>query len=148
MKVILKQNIDDHGKIGEIINVSNGFARNYLIPKGLAAEASSRTIQSLEHEKKKILQKAEKEKHQAQVLMDKLSVVNCAIARRVGEQDKLFGSVNTKDIECALKEHGVEIDRKYIVLDEPIKALGEFMVKIKIAAGYSTDIKVQVVREG
>ncbi len=148
MKVILKQNIDDHGKIGEIINVSDGFARNYLIPKGLAAEASSRTIQSLEHEKKKILQKAEKEKHNAQVLMDKLASVNCIIARRVGEQDKLFGSVNTKDIESALKEQGLDIDRKDIVMDEPMKALGEFMVKIKIAASYSAEIKVQVVKEG
>lgn len=148
MKVILKQNIDDHGKIGEIINVSDGFARNYLIPKGLAAEASSRTIQSLEHEKKKILQKAEKERQNAQILLDKLVGVNCVIARRVGEQDKLFGSVSTKDIESALKEQGLDMDRKNIVMDEPIKALGEFAVKIKIAAGLSTEIKVQVVKEG
>jgi large subunit ribosomal protein L9 len=148
MKVILKQNIADHGKIGEIINVSDGFARNYLIPKGLAAEASSRTIQSLEHEKKKILQKAEKERQNAQILLDKLVGVNCVIARRVGEQDKLFGSVNTKDIESALKEHGLDINRKDIVMDEPIKTLGEFLVKIKVATGLSTEIKVQVVKEG
>ena len=148
MKVILKQNIDDLGKIGEIVIVSDGFARNYLIPKGLAAEASSRTIHSLEHEKKKLLQKAEKEKHHAQALLDKLAGVNCVIARRVGEQDKLFGSVNTKDIESALKEQGLEIDRKDIVMDEPIKALGEFPVKIKLGAGLSTEIKVHVVQEG
>jgi large subunit ribosomal protein L9 len=148
MKVILKQNIADHGKIGDIINVSDGFARNYLIPKGLAAEASSRTIQSLEHEKKKILQKAEKERQNAQLLLDKLVGVNCVIARRVGEQDKLFGSVNTKDIESALKEHGLDINRKDIVMDEPIKTLGEFLVKIKVATGLSTEIKVQVVKEG
>jgi large subunit ribosomal protein L9 len=97
---------------------------------------------------KKILQKAEKEKHNAQVLLDKLADVNCVIARRVGEQDKLFGSVNTKDIESALKEQGLEIDRKDIVMDEPIKALGEFPVKIKLGAGLSTEIKVHVVQEG
>ena len=148
MKVILKQNIDDLGKIGEIVIVSDGFARNYLIPKGLAAEASSRTIHSLEHEKKKLLQKAEKEKNNAQALLDKLTGVNCVIARRVGEQDKLFGSVNTKDIESALKEQGLEIDRKDIVMDEPIKALGEFPVKIKLGAGLSAEIKVHVVQEG
>jgi len=148
MKVILKQNIDDLGKIGEIVIVSDGFARNYLIPKGLAAEASSRTIHSLEHEKKKLLQKAEKEKNNAQALLDKLTGVNCVIARRVGEQDKLFGSVNTKDIESSLKEQGLEIDRKDIVMDEPIKALGEFPVKIKLGAGLSAEIKVHVVQEG
>lgn len=148
MKIILKQNMDDLGKIGDIVNVSDGYARNYLIPKGLAAEASNKTIQSVEHERKRILQKAEKEKHRAAAMMEKLSGVNCTIARRVGEQEKLFGSVSTKDIETALKEQGLEIDRKAVVMAEPIKALGEFPVKIKLPAGLSAEIKVLVVKEG
>jgi len=148
MKVILKENLEDLGKIGDIVNVSDGFARNYLIPKGLAAEATSKSIQSLEHERKRILQKAEKEKQQAAALVEKLAGFTCVIARRVGEQDKLFGSVNNKDIEKALKEMGLEIDRKTIVMSEPIKTLGEFPVKIKLPAGLAAEINIQVVKEG
>jgi len=148
MKVILKQNIDDLGKTGDILNVSDGYARNYLISKGLAAEASSKTIQSLEHERKRILQKAEKEKQRAAALLEKINGATCTIARRVGEQDKLFGSVNNKDIENALKELGLDIDRKAIVLAEPIKSLGEYPIRIKLPAGLTAEIKVQVVKEG
>ncbi|HOF04214.1 MAG TPA: 50S ribosomal protein L9 [Syntrophales bacterium] len=148
MKVILKQNVDDLGKIGDVLNVSDGYARNYLIPKGLAAEATSRSIHSLEHERKRILQKAEKEKQRAAALLEKIAGVTCIIPRRVGEQDKLFGSVNNKDIEKALEEMGLEIDRKAIVMAEPIKTLGEFPVRIKLPAGLAAEIKIQVVKEG
>ena len=148
MKVILIQNLDDLGKIGDILNVSDGYARNYLIPKGLASEASSKTIQSLEHERKRILQKAEKEKQRAAALLEKINGVTCSIARRVGDQDKLFGSVNNKDIEIALKVIGLEIDRKAIVMAEPIKALGEYPVRIKLPAGLAAEIIVQVIKEG
>ncbi|MDI9569746.1 MAG: 50S ribosomal protein L9 [Pseudomonadota bacterium] len=148
MKVILKENLDDLGKIGDIVNVSDGFARNYLIPKGFAAEATSRSIQSLEHERKRILRKAEKEKQHAAALQERLAGLTCVIARRVGEQDKLFGSVNNKDIEKALREMGMEIDRKAIVVSEPIKTLGDFPVKIKLPAGLTAEVNIQVVREG
>jgi large subunit ribosomal protein L9 len=145
MKVILRENVESLGKAGDKVKVSDGFARNFLIPKGLAIEASSRNVKSLEHEKKYILKAVEKEKKKAETLAQQLAGVTCTIARRVGEQDKLFGSVGTKDIEKALEEQGIEIDMKNILLDEPLKSLGEFPVKIKLPAGATGEVKVNIV---
>jgi large subunit ribosomal protein L9 len=145
MDVILKENVASLGKAGNMVKVSDGYARNFLIPKGLAAEATSRNLKTLEHEKKQILHMVEKEKKKAAVLSEKLMGVTCTIARRVGDQGKLFGSVGTKDIEKALLEEGIEIDRKNILLDEPLKALGEFPVKIKLPAGAAAEVKVNIV---
>jgi large subunit ribosomal protein L9 len=147
MKVILKESVESLGKAGDAVKVADGYARNYLIPKGLAVEASSRSLKTLEIEKKQILQKIESERKKAAVLIEKLQAVNCVIARRVGEQDKLFGSVTTKDIEKSLADQGMEIDRKMIVIEEPIKSLGEFSVKIKLQPGVATEIKITVVGE-
>lgn len=147
MKVILKEGIESLGKAGDAVKVADGYARNYLIPKGLAVEASSRSLKALEIEKKQILQKIESERKKATALIEKLQAVNCVIARRVGEQDKLFGSVTTKDIEKSLADQGMEIDRKTIIIEEPIKSLGEFPVKIKLQPGVSTEIKITVVGE-
>ncbi|MGD0276441.1 MAG: 50S ribosomal protein L9 [Syntrophales bacterium] len=145
MNVILKENVSSLGKAGDLVKVSMGYARNYLIPKGLAIEATSRNVEALEGEKKAILKKIEKEQKQSESMAEKLAGAVCTIARRVGDQDKLFGSVNVKDIEEALVAQGLEINRKNILLDEPIKALGEFPVKIKLPAGVTTEIKVSVV---
>ena len=145
MDVILKENVAALGKVGNMVKVSDGYARNFLIPKGLAIEATSRNLKTLEHEKKQILHLAEKEKKKAEVLSEKLMGVTCTIARRVGEQDKLFGSVGTKDIEKALLDAGIEIDRKNILLDEPLKAIGEFPVGIKLPAGALAEVKVIIV---
>ncbi len=147
MKVILRQNVESLGKAGETIKVADGYARNYLIPKGLAAEANTRNVKVFEHEKKRIMQQAEKFQKQAEETAAKLGGVTCAIARRVGEQEKLFGSVGAKDIEEVLTAQGIEIDKKDIILDEPIKALGEFPVRIKLGAGVTAEIKVTVVAE-
>lgn len=145
MKVILKQKVDSLGKAGDIVNVSDGHARNFLIPKGLAAEATDKNVSTLSQEQKRILQNMEKEKKKAQDQVARLSGIVCKIPRRVGEQDKLFGSVSTKDIEAALKDLGFDVDRKTIMLEDPIKTLGEFPVKIKIHAGITAEIKVQVI---
>lgn len=147
MKVILKQNVESLGKAGDLVKVADGYARNFLVPKGLAAEANSRNLKTFEHEKSRILLQAEKLQKQAEEKADQLGKVNCVIARRVGEQDKLFGSVGVKDIEEALVAQGVEIDKKSILLDEPIKALGEYAVRIKISAGVTGEVKVSVVAE-
>lgn len=147
MKVILKQNVESLGKAGDLVKVADGYARNYLVPKGLAAEANSRNLKVFEHEKQRILQQADKIQKQAEETAAKLSAVTCTIARRTGEQEKLFGSVGVKDIEEALAAQGIEIDKKSILLDEPIKALGEFPVRIKLSAGVITEIKVVVVAE-
>lgn len=147
MKVILKENLESLGKAGDAIKVADGYARNYLIPKGLAVEASSKNLKTLEQEKKLILQKVEKQKKQAEVLAAKISGVVCTLSRKIGDQDKLFGSVNSKDIESKLREDGIEIDRKWIELDEPIKSLGEFSVKVKMPGGVAAEIKVVVTAE-
>lgn len=147
MHVILVDNIESLGKAGDRIKVSDGYARNFLIPKGLAMEATSKNVKVLQHKKNIVLQKNAKETKKAELLKDQLAGVTITIARRVGEQEKLFGSVNTKDIESALHEQGIEIDRKHIVLEEVIKALGEYPVKIKLHSGISVEVKVVVVAE-
>jgi large subunit ribosomal protein L9 len=147
MKVILKDTVDALGKMGDVLNVSVGYARNYLIPKGLAVEASEKNIKALEHERVAIERKEEKGRGKAESLRDSMANVVCTITRKVGEQDKLFGSVTSKDVEKALVEQGIEVDRKSIIIDEPIKSLGEFPVKIKLHQGVSAEIKVVVVAE-
>lgn len=145
MKVILKENVESLGKAGDTLKVADGYARNFLIPRGLAIEESSKSMKVLEQEKKIILQKVEKEKKKAELLLEKMKGVTCTISRRVGEQEKLFGSVTTKDIETSLLDQGIAIDRKTIVLEEPIKSLGEFPVKIRLQPGMYSEIKVIVV---
>jgi large subunit ribosomal protein L9 len=144
MKVILKENISTLGKAGDVVRVSVGYARNFLIPKGFVMEATTKNVEVLEREKKTILAKIEKEKKKSQSLAEKLSGVSCTIVRRVREQDKLFGSVYAKDIEEVLMAQGLEVNRKNIMLDEPIKTLGEFPIKIKLPAGVVSEIKVIV----
>ncbi|MEQ8162714.1 MAG: 50S ribosomal protein L9 [Smithellaceae bacterium] len=147
MKVILKQNVPSLGKAGDLVKVNDGYARNLLIPKGLAIEANEKNIKTFEHDKKNILQRAEKEQKAAQDLSARLSDVTLTIPRKVGDQDKIFGSVTSKDIELALQEKGFNIDKKMIIHDEQIKSLGEFKVKIKIHSGVEAEIKLNVVGE-
>jgi large subunit ribosomal protein L9 len=147
MKVILKQNVPSLGKAGDLVKVNDGYARNLLIPKGLATEANEKNIKAFEHEKKNILQRAEKEQKAAQEKAARLSCVTLNIARKVGDQDKIFGSVTSKDIELALKEQGFDIDKKMIVHDEQIKSLGEFKVKVKLHSGIDAELKLNVVCE-
>ena len=147
MKVILKENVESLGKAGDAVKVADGYARNYLIPKGLAIEASSWSIKALEHEKKRIMKKIESERKKAELMVETLRGVTCTLYRRAGEQDKLFGSVTTKDIEKSLVEQGIEIDRKMIILEEPVRSLGEFPVKIKLQPGVTAEIKITVVGE-
>ncbi len=147
MNVILRESVASLGKAGDTVKVSDGYARNYLIPKNLATEANTRNLKTVEHDKKRILQTAEKERKKAEDIAEKLAGITCTIARRVGDQDKLFGSVGAKDIEKALQDAGMEIERKNILLDEPLKSLGEFPVRIKLFAGVSAEVKVHIVAE-
>jgi large subunit ribosomal protein L9 len=147
MKVILKEDVETLGKRGETVKVSDGFARNYLIPKGLAIEATNKNVKSLEHEKTLITQQSEKKKKKALELQEKYAGVALTIAAKTGEQGKLFGAVTSMDIEKALAEQGFEVVRKSIVLDEPIKSVGEYAVKIKLFPGIATEIKLKVVEE-
>ncbi len=147
MKIILIEDVASVGNAGGLVNVSDEYARNFLIPRGLAKEASSRNVRDLDREKETAAKKADKEKKAAQVLVDTLEGVTCRISRKVGQQDKLFGSVTSKDIGDALHDQGMEIDKKDIMLEEPIKSLGEFPVKIKVHPGVSANITVVVTGE-
>ncbi len=147
MKVILKENVDSLGKVGETVKVSDGYARNFLIPKGLAVEASSKNVKSVEDDRRRILQKAEKDRRKAQATADRLAGVTFVVRRRVGEQEKLFGSVNARDIEQCAVEMGLELERKWIVLEEPIRELGTFPLKVKLPGGVTAEVTVSVEAE-
>jgi len=147
MKVILREDIKKLGKIGQIVDVADGFARNYLVPKGLAVEANTKNIRSMEHEKKIIYDKAKKQKDSAQDLASRISSMTLTIKAKAGEEEKLFGSVTTMDIAEALLNEGFEIDRKKISLEEPIKRLGNYSVQIKIHPEVSVPLNIQVVQE-
>jgi len=147
MKVILKEDVKNVGTMGDIVKVADGYARNYLVPRGLAVEASTKNIKTIEHEKRNIQEKVKKIKSSAQELSDRISKVTLVMKANAGEEGKLFGSVTTMDIAEALKNQGFEIDKKKISLDEPIKRLGEHTVNVKIHPEITTSVTVQVVQE-
>jgi len=147
MKVILKSDVKDLGRIGEVVNVKDGFARNFLVPQGLAVEASTKNVKAFEHEKKKIQEMAKKVKAGAAGIAEKIAAARITIKAKAGEEDKLFGSVTSMDIVEALKAEGIEIDKKRIQLDEPIKRLGEYQIAVKLHSEVSAQLNVQVVPE-
>jgi len=147
MKIILIENIEKLGKIGDIIEVKDGYARNYLFPKALALEATSTNLRIVERKKQKQALKQEKIKQQAQELAKRLTSVSCTIALPAGEDDKLFGAVTAQDIVEALEQEGVAIDKKNIVLKQPIHRLGIYNVEIKLHPEVSQELKVWVIKK-
>jgi len=147
MKVILKEDIPKLGTMGETVQVAPGYGRNYLIPQGKAVLATSKNFKELEHQRQLILRKAELIRKDAESFAEKFRGLTLTLARKVGEEDKIYGSVSVSDISQALKEAGVEIERKLIKLDGPIKSLGEFQVPVKVHADVTAEITVQVVKE-
>lgn len=144
MKVILQENIDTLGQIGDIVKVAPGYARNYLLPKGFAIEATEKNAKALEHAKRQLAYKKNKALEAAKLLAGKLEGVTVALSHQAGEEGKLFGSVTTMEIAAFLKEHGLEIDRKKMALAEPIKQLGDYTVPVKIHPEVTANLKVQV----
>ena len=147
MKIILKKDMEKLGKAGEIVETKHGYARNFLIPKGFAVEASAANMKVYEQERLVLQRKAEKEIQEAQELAEKLNKVSITATVQVGEEDKVFGAVTNQNIADLLVEKGFEIDRKKIVLDEPLKALGVFEVPIKLHSEVQAQIKVWIIRE-
>jgi large subunit ribosomal protein L9 len=147
MKVILKEDIKKIGTLGQIVDVADGYARNYLVPKGLAIEANTKNIRSIEHEKKILHEKAKKLKDSAQDLSSKISSLTLTIKAKAGEEGKLFGSVTTMDIAEALHNEGIEIDKKKISIEEPIKRLGSYPVSVKLHHEISVQLNIQVIEE-
>ena len=147
MKLILKEDVKSLGKMGAIVDVAEGYAKNYLIPKKLAVEAITENIKALEHQKRVIQEKAKKVRNSAQSLSDKISSLNLTIKAKAGEEEKLFGSITSMDIADALKNEGIEIDRKKIVLEEPIKRLGSYTVGVKIYPEMTAQLNITVASE-
>ncbi len=147
MQVILRTTIEKLGREGDVINVADGYARNYLIPHKLAIEATERNRRALEHEKKVELDREIKHKKDAERLASELANVSCTIKVKTGENDQLFGSVTNADIAEVLREQGYTVDKKKIILEEPIKELGVFTVPIKIYQDITANIKVWIVKE-
>jgi len=147
MKVILKEDIPKLGTMGETVQVAPGYGRNYLIPQGKAVLATSKNFKELEHQRQLILRKAELIRKDAESFAEKFRGLTLTLSRKVVEEDKIYGSVSVSDISQALEEAGVEIERKLIKLDEPIKSVGEFQVPVKVHADVTAEITVQVVKE-
>lgn len=147
MKVILKEAVANLGEIGEIVNVADGYGRNYLLPRGLAAMASGKNIKAIENELKKKKLIAAEMKKDAESLAERIAQIKVTIERKAGEGDKLYGSVTSIDIEEALREQGLELDRKKILLSEPIKSLGDHAVPIKLHTEVVAKLNLSVVKE-
>ncbi len=144
MKVILTQDVTNVGHIGQEVNVAPGFARNYLMPRKLAVDVRSGSAKQIEHEMRIIRRREEKQRAEYMELAKAIEKVTVEIKARAGEEDKLFGSVTNSHIAEKLAEQGFEIDRRFIQLDEPIKALGIFAVPVKLASGIEASLKVWV----
>jgi len=147
MKVILQKDIPNLGEAGDVKEVAEGYARNFLLPKKLVIPYNESSAKAIEHQKKLVKIKKEKRKKEGQKLVEALSNVALTIGAQVGEEDKLFGSVTAIDIAQKLSQMGYSIDKRKIILPEPIKKAGEHEVKIKLDEGLSATIKVTVVKE-
>jgi large subunit ribosomal protein L9 len=147
MRVILKQDVDKLGRKGDVVNVAPGFGRNFLIPKKLAIKVTASNVKMIEIEGAALKKKVEAERKSFQGLVEKLNQVSLTFARRAGEKDVIFGSVSSGDIRDELVKLGLDVDKKKIVLDEPIKRLGNFTVPIKVYHDDRAAVKIVVVKE-
>ena len=147
LQVVLQSNVDKVGESGELVKVRPGFARNYLIPRGLAVPATTAAVNRIAHEKAVAVAKADKTKKEMQAVAEKINALKLTITRSVGEDDRLFGSVTNKEIENAAKAAGITIDRKKMQLAEPLKALGAFEIPVKLMADVTATLHVEVVKK-
>ena len=148
MKVILTKDIPNLGKPGALVTVKPGYGRNYLLPRNLAVPATAKNIRQLEHEKAGILARSAKEKTSMDAMAKKLSAIEVKFKRKTGAENKLFGSVTSKDIHEQLAAQGYQVERKQVHLPEPLKELGTHEVEVKLHADVSARIKVTIAPEG
>ena len=142
--VILTENVEGLGKIGDMVKVKPGYARNYLVPRGLAVEANVRNVKELEHQKRQLERKRQRVLQEAETLKGRLEAITCVFTHRASEEGKLFGSVTASEIAEKLAASGIEIDRKKLQLEEPIKSLGDHEVPVRLQAGVTAMAKVRV----
>ncbi|GFM34490.1 50S ribosomal protein L9 [Desulfovibrio subterraneus] len=148
MKVILRADVENLGVLGDVVEVKAGYGRNFLLPKGLAMMATAGNLKAFELERKKLHEKMEAVRGAAQALASKLEKVELVLQVRVGENDKLYGSVTATNIAEALAAQGIDIDRRRILLDAPIRVLGEYPVRVRLHAGVISEVLVKVAPEG
>ncbi len=148
MKVILKQDVENLGRKGDTVEIASGYGRNYLIPRKLALEITPSNLKMIEIERQALKKKIEQERLSFKDLIQRLNEVSLTFTRKAGEKDVIFGSVSSSDLKEELGKLGFEIDKKKILLDEPIKRLGNYTVSIKVYYDDRAEIKVQVIREG
>jgi len=147
MLVILRENVENLGRTGDVVKVTDGYARNFLLPRNLVVAADEKNIATIEHHKRLLEKKRLAQKAGALELAKKLEEFSCTISRKVGEHDKLFGSVSTTDIADALKKAGYAVDKRSVSLNAPIKTLGVHPVTIKLESDVNATVKVWVVKE-
>jgi len=147
MKIILREDVEKLGKAGEVVKVKDGYGRNYLIPRQLAVLANVRNMKSLDHDRRTIETRAKKTRKTAEATASTLSAVSLVLPAKAGEEGKLFGAITSRDIAEALGKAGVIVDRKAIQLADPIKQVGDYKVKIRVAADVFPEISVSVVPE-
>jgi len=147
MKVILTEDVPHLGTAGNLLKVKDGYARNFLIPQGKAVTATTHNVRQLEHQKQQVQARLNKIQREAEQLARRIESVSCTVAKAAGEEDKLFGSVTAADIQASLKNEGIDIDRKKILLEEPIKSLGIFTIPVKLHPAVTAHVKLWVVKE-
>jgi len=145
MKLILKETVERVGKMGEVVDVADGYARNYLLPKGLGLPTTPRNIKELGHLKKVVADKIRKEKCAVEGLAQKITALSLTIPVQVGEEGQLFGSVTARDIADAMLAQGVEMDHRSVILEKPIKELGSFYIPVKMSHDITAQVKVEVI---
>ena len=148
MEVILREHVDNLGRRGEVVKVADGYARNFLLPRKLALKVTEGNKKQIERERGKFEAKEAEEQNVAQAVADRMANVDVVIARRVGETEALYGSVTSSDIAAALAAKGFELDRRKIVLREPLKKAGEYDIPVKLHRDVTIQLKVRVVPEG
>jgi len=147
MKVILMQEVESLGDVGEVVEVANGYGRNYLLPRGMAVAATAKNKRQLEHQNQLREHRMAQVRKEAQTLADQLQGVSCRFARKSAEEGRLFGSVTSIDIAEQLQNLGITLDRRRIQLDQPIKSLGDFAVPVRLPGDLNSAVKVTVVAE-
>jgi large subunit ribosomal protein L9 len=147
MQLILNEEVPNLGGPGDVVKVRAGYARNYLLPRKLAVEANPKNLRAFEHQKGLAMLKREALKNKARGLKEKLDALSVTVSARAGEEGKLFGSVTNIDVERALRERGIDIDRRKILLVEPIKQLGDYTIQVRLEAEVEAGLKLSVVAE-
>jgi large subunit ribosomal protein L9 len=147
MRIVLREDVENLGRRGEVVKVADGYARNFLLPKGKALPASEGNLKTIEREKRRFIVRQAKDRQEAEEVARRIAGISCTIVRKVGENDALYGSVTAGDVAEHLAREGISIDKRRIQIDEPIKSLGIYTVPVRLHPEVSAEVKVWVVKE-